>query len=136
MLRGLNTDDRVEQIALKIGKAMAKSISHRDAMGFDEVERSIETLAGLDYGDVAGLFKAVNLELRRRGLLTATLNVLTPKERDVLRLLATGLLPKEIAAETARSVHTVRAHIASAIAKLDCHGCSEAIARARQLEII
>jgi DNA-binding CsgD family transcriptional regulator len=136
MLQSLNTDDRIERIALKIGKAMAKSFSHRDAMSSDEVESSIETLAALDYGDIAGLLKAVKLELGRRGLEIATLSVLTPSERDVLRLLATGLLPKEIAVETARSVHTVRVHIANAIIKLDCHGRSEAIARARRLGIV
>jgi DNA-binding NarL/FixJ family response regulator len=62
--------------------------------------------------------------LRERGL--------TRSEIEVLRALAQGLIPKEIAADTHRSVFTVRVHIANAIAKLGCHGRFEAIEVARR----
>jgi DNA-binding NarL/FixJ family response regulator len=56
---------------------------------------------------------------------------LTESERDVLRRLAQGLVPKDIAVETGRSVNTVRVHIANAMAKLESHGRLEAINAAR-----
>jgi DNA-binding CsgD family transcriptional regulator len=63
-------------------------------------------------------------------------SVLTPSEIDVLKLLDRGLIPKEIAECTSRSVYTVRVHIANAIAKLNCHGHSEAVRLARTLRLI
>ncbi|MGH7737421.1 MAG: LuxR C-terminal-related transcriptional regulator [Candidatus Tyrphobacter sp.] len=47
---------------------------------------------------------------------------LTAAEAAVLRLLADGLTPKEIAAQTERSVLTVQTHIKHITAKLNCRG--------------
>ncbi|MBV8344300.1 MAG: response regulator transcription factor [Candidatus Eremiobacteraeota bacterium] len=63
-------------------------------------------------------------------------SVLTKSEREVLRLLAAGLVPKEIATETLRSINTVRVHIANAVEKLDCHGRNQAVAVAQRLGLI
>jgi len=62
--------------------------------------------------------------------------VLTSSEVVVLQHIALGLSAKEIAAESGRSVYTVRAHIQNAIAKLGCHGRLEAINVARNLGIL
>src|SRR5439155_375189 len=54
---------------------------------------------------------------------------LTPRELDVLRLVAQGLGNKEIAAELALSTHTVKYHLASVLAKLGVGSRTEAVSR-------
>ena len=55
---------------------------------------------------------------------------LTPREVEVLALLAEGASNKEIARKLAISVHTVKFHIASLFDKLDADGRTEAVAQA------
>ncbi len=43
---------------------------------------------------------------------------LTPREREVLNLIATGATDKEIAAQLALSLHTVKTHVRSILSKL------------------
>ena len=54
---------------------------------------------------------------------------LTPRELDVLRLVARGLGNKEIAAELDLSAHTVKYHLASVLAKLGVRSRTEAVSR-------
>jgi DNA-binding NarL/FixJ family response regulator len=54
--------------------------------------------------------------------------VLTPRERQVLALLAEGASNKAIAHALTISVHTAKFHVASLIEKLGAHGRLEAIA--------
>jgi DNA-binding CsgD family transcriptional regulator len=53
---------------------------------------------------------------------------LTPREREVLALLAAGASNKAIARALAVSVHTAKFHVASLTEKLGAHGRLEAIA--------
>ncbi len=61
---------------------------------------------------------------------------LTPTEIAIFRSLAEGLAPKVIAAESGRSVDTVRNHIKSAIRKMGVSGQREALALARRLGVV
>ena len=61
---------------------------------------------------------------------------LTPRELDVLRLIAEGASNKEIARKLAISVHTVKFHIASLLDKLDADGRTEAVAQAARVGVI
>jgi len=53
---------------------------------------------------------------------------LTPREQEVLRLVAAGLSNKEIAARMYLSPHTVKAHLRSILDKLHLHSRTEAAA--------
>ena len=61
---------------------------------------------------------------------------LTPRERQVLRLMATDLSGPEIAQELVVATSTVRSHIKSIYGKLDVHSRYEAIERARALQLV
>ena len=61
---------------------------------------------------------------------------LTPRQRQVLELLADGVPAKVIAARLGLSLTTVRNHIHGVLAELRCHSQLEAIARARALGLL
>jgi NarL family two-component system response regulator YdfI len=52
---------------------------------------------------------------------------LTPREREVLEMLASGLVNKEIAAKLAISEHTVKFHVAAILGKLGAATRTEAV---------
>lgn len=62
-------------------------------------------------------------------------NPLTATECEIVALLATGRNASEVARLTGRSVHTVRTHIRNIAQKLETHGRSELLARARQFVV-
>jgi two-component system, NarL family, response regulator YdfI len=53
--------------------------------------------------------------------------ILTPRESEVLQMLASGLANKEIAARLAISEHTVKFHVASVLGKLGAGSRTEAV---------
>ena len=61
---------------------------------------------------------------------------LTERETEVLRLLAAGLTNREIAEQLVVSPETVKKHIANIYGKLGTRNRTEAVARARQLDLI
>jgi LuxR family maltose regulon positive regulatory protein len=61
---------------------------------------------------------------------------LSTRELEVLRLLNTSLSSTEMADELVVSVNTVRTHIRSIYSKLGVHSRYEAVARARELDLI
>lgn len=61
---------------------------------------------------------------------------LTPREFDVLELLADGLTNREIAAKLGISHHTVKFHLTSLMDKLDVHSRTEAVTTASRLGIL
>jgi DNA-binding CsgD family transcriptional regulator len=62
--------------------------------------------------------------------------MLTPRETDVVRLLAGGCTYEQIAARLGISVHTVTSHIKNAYRKLDVHSAAAAVMRAVQLRLL
>jgi DNA-binding NarL/FixJ family response regulator len=60
-------------------------------------------------------------ELARRLSIRASTKCLSQREIDVLRLIANGLVNKQIAAELALSENTVKTHIARIMGKLEVH---------------
>jgi DNA-binding NarL/FixJ family response regulator len=61
---------------------------------------------------------------------------LTPREVEVLRLLALGVGNKEIAARLNISEHTVKFHVASLMGKLDAETRTEAVTTGLRLGLI
>lgn len=62
--------------------------------------------------------------------------VLTPRQQQVLGLLADGVPAKAIAIRLAVSEATVRNHIRAILVALESHSQVEAIAKARRLRLI
>lgn len=63
-------------------------------------------------------------------------DALTPRERDVLDLMATGLSNKQIAARLQISSHTAKFHIGAILAKLGAATRTEAVVRAVQRGLV
>ncbi len=61
---------------------------------------------------------------------------LTPMERQIFSLLATGANAVRIAALLGRSAYTVRTHVRNAYAKLGAHGRRDALSKARALGLL
>ena len=61
---------------------------------------------------------------------------LTPRELEVLRLLAEGASNKMIADQLRISVHTAKFHVGSLIDKLDATGRTDVVAHAARLGVI
>ena len=62
--------------------------------------------------------------------------VLTPRELEVLILLAEGMSNKAIARRLGISVHTAKFHVAALIDKLDAVGRTDAVAQAARRGVI
>jgi DNA-binding NarL/FixJ family response regulator len=74
--------------------------------------------------------------LAKRRVIESQLEALTPREKEVLRLMAEGLPSRGIAAELGISYTTVRTHIRSLGGKLGVHSKLEAIVKAREMGLI
>jgi DNA-binding CsgD family transcriptional regulator len=61
---------------------------------------------------------------------------LTPRERDVLVLMAEGASNKAIARQLGISVHTAKFHVGSLLEKLDATGRTDAVAHAARRGVI
>jgi DNA-binding CsgD family transcriptional regulator len=110
--------------------------------------RAIGEWDGVDPApDVSSLFAAVERDWLGgyAKLLGATLrtmakcavdNPLLPAEREICRMLDTGMSPKDIAFERRCSVQTVRWHIKRTVKKLGCAGYRDAVRTARERNLL
>jgi len=67
---------------------------------------------------------AVYLEGKESQIPSSTLGLLSPREREVLKLIAKGYKNKEIAADLCISIKTVEKHRGSLMKKLDLHSAA------------
>ena len=74
--------------------------------------------------------------LNTRREVESQLEKLTPREKEVLRLMADGTSSRDIASQLGISYTTVRTHIRSLGSKLGVHSKLEAIVKARELALV
>lgn len=74
--------------------------------------------------------------LNTRREVEAQLERLTPREKEVLRLMAEGIPSRDIASRLGISYTTVRTHIRSLGSKLGVHSKLEAIVKAREMALV
>jgi ATP/maltotriose-dependent transcriptional regulator MalT len=130
-----DTNDAVVALMANVAAEMIAAIRGSGRRAFEAISPLLERLTPLGYAHMAQLMESVGRDLARQKF-SGEINQLTRVERATLRLLAEGLSPKEIANRRARSVLTVRTHIANAIWKLRCNGLSQAIALSREMGIL
>ncbi len=92
------------------------------------VEAAANGLAVIDPQELEGLLGAPGLAETAEAADTQGAP-LTPREMEVLRMLADGAANKEIAWKLAISEHTVKFHVASVMGKLNASSRTEAVTR-------
>jgi DNA-binding CsgD family transcriptional regulator len=106
-----------------------------DAALSDRLAALLAGVAGLELvGEDAAADVMVVQPSDARPAVTDT--ALTPRELEVLALLAEGMSNKTIALRLGISVHTAKFHVGSLLDKLDAVGRTDAVAHAARLGVI
>jgi DNA-binding NarL/FixJ family response regulator len=111
------------------GRALGAAIGAA-AAGLSVVARDFRDLIG------DGPHAAIALEGEAEGEAEPGNIDLTPRERQVLELLARGASNKAIARRLEITPHTAKFHVAAIVAKLGAAGRTEAVARAMRLGLV
>jgi two-component system response regulator DevR len=98
-----------------------------------EVVDAIRTVAA---GGTLFTPRSIAQLLNTRREVESQLERLTPREKEVLRMMAEGTSSREIASRLGISYTTVRTHIRSLGSKLGVHSKLEAIVKARELALV
>jgi two-component system response regulator DevR len=121
--------DAVRFAALESG---ASAFIHKSRAA-QEVVEAIRTVA---QGGSLFTPRTISELLNSRREIEAQLERLTPREKEVLRLMAEGTSSRDIASRLGISYTTVRTHIRSLGSKLGVHSKLEAIVKARELALV
>lgn len=113
-------------------EAGASAFIHKSRAA-SEVVDAIRVVAG---GGTLITPRTIAALLDKRRSMDMHVESLTPREKEVLRLMAEGTPSREIAGRLGISYATVRTHIRSLGAKLGVHSKLEAIVKARELALI
>ena len=123
----LLADDREMQSVVADSQIPGWAILPRDAEAA-EIHAAIRAVAeGLVVLGRAAELPALAVTSRAPAASSAADDVLTARERQVLQLLADGLPNKVIANRLSVSLHTVKFHVASILAKLSASSRTEAV---------
>jgi len=98
-----------------------------------EVVEAIRVVAG---GGSLFTPRTISALINKRREVESQLEKLTPREKEVLRLMAEGAASRDIASRLGISYTTVRTHIRSLGSKLGVHSKLEAIIKARELALV
>jgi DNA-binding NarL/FixJ family response regulator len=113
-------------------EAGASAFIHKSRAA-QEVVDAIRTVAA---GGTLITPRTISALLNKRREIETQLEKLTPREKEVLRLMADGTASRDIAERLGISYTTVRTHIRSLGSKLGVHSKLEAIVKARELALI
>jgi DNA-binding NarL/FixJ family response regulator len=113
-------------------EAGASAFIHKSQAAAEVVD-AIRTVAS---GGTLFTPRTIATLLNKRRTMDSQLESLTPREKEVLRLMAGGKSSRDIGAKLGISYATVRTHIRSLGSKLGVHSKLEAIVKARELALI
>ena len=113
-------------------EAGASAFLHKSRAA-SEVVDAIRVVAG---GGTLFTPRTISALLNKRREAETQLERLTPREKEVLRLMAEGAASRDIASRLGISYTTVRTHIRSLGSKLGVHSKLEAIVKARELALV
>jgi DNA-binding NarL/FixJ family response regulator len=85
---------------------------------------------------LAGLLTRVHQRAREEADRTLLRSQFTPREHEVLLLMANGLDNKAIARELGLTLNTVRSYVQDILEKLDAHSKLEAVAAAARHDLL
>lgn len=110
-------------------------LADRYALGVrvEDLAEPFQALRGHGHG---GFVRIIEAAIARADLASSNQTILTPAELAVLRALASGKAPKQIAFDQGCSINTVRWHTRQIIAKFKCSGRQQAILAARARGIL
>ncbi len=122
-----------DESAREVWGENVRGVLRRDA-GAEQIEAGLQAIAnGLTVLDPS--FNSL-LSSARAADSSELIEPLTPRELQVLQLLARGLANKAIAQELQISEHTVKFHVNSILAKLGAASRTDAVVRATRLGLI
>jgi DNA-binding NarL/FixJ family response regulator len=121
--------DAARLAALEAG---ASAFIHKSRAASEVVEAIRQVAGGLSLITP----RTVAALLTKRREMDAQSESLTPREKEVLRMMAEGASSRDIAAKLGISYATVRTHIRSLGSKLGVHSKLQAIIKARELAVI
>ena len=120
----------------EVAQAVVVAIEVSDPALADRLARLLGGVAGIRLA-TPGEAAAVALVSREGHAVLEPAEVeLTPRERDVLVLMAEGASNKAIARQLGISVHTAKFHVGSLLDKLDATGRTDAVAHAARRGVI
>ncbi len=124
-----------ESALVRVDLARALHALDRHESAVEQARTAGETFEGLGATVEAGKVRAMMDELSATGDAAAG-GGLTPREAEVLRLLARGASNQEIADELVVSLHTVRRHVSNLLAKLGVASRTAAVAWAHERQLV
>jgi DNA-binding NarL/FixJ family response regulator len=116
--------------------AGARAVLARDVEGEALVAAMRAVVHGLAVVDPSMAAPAALPAVRAGEALDALIEELTPREHEVLQLLAEGFPNREIARRLGVSDHTVKFHVHALLGKLGAHTRTEAVSRAARRGMI
>jgi DNA-binding CsgD family transcriptional regulator len=140
--RGLDVPFERTEIELRAGVALAAAGEREPALEhLGEAYRGARKLGARPVAseaarEVAALGESVAQRLGRRAAADAQGAGLSPRELEVVRLVAVGRTNREIAQELYLSPRTVDMHVSSILRRLDCRSRVEAAHRAGELGLL
>ena len=139
---GLDLPLERAEIELRSGVALAAAGEREAALerlgGAYRAARGLgaRTLAAEAANEVSELGESVGRRLGRKAVADRDAEGLTPRELEVLRLVAVGRTNREVAEELVVSTRTVDMHVRNVLRKLDCRSRVEAAHRAGELGLL
>lgn len=102
----------------------------------EHVQAEIHAVSIVEAGQVVGIFGIVDIDERSRPMPASVPSSLTPRQQEVLLLLARGCSTRQIAEMLSLALATVRNHINALLRALGVSSRIEALIEARRLGLI